>query len=71
MTAFDVEPGDTVVMVSDGVTRSFEEAPWLCEMLSEGAIVGESPGELAERIVRRAKEEGSRDDITAGVVKIK
>ncbi len=71
MISFDIERGDTVVMISDGVTRSFEEAPWLCEMLSDGGIAGESPGELAQRIVKRAKEEGSRDDVTAGIVKIR
>ena len=71
MISFDVESGDTVVMISDGVTRSFEEAPWLCDLLSDGEAVSADPGELAERIVRRAKEEGSRDDMTAGVVKIR
>ncbi len=71
MISFDLEPGDTVVMISDGVTRSFEEAPWLCEMLSDGAAAGADPGELAGRIVARAKEEGSHDDITAGVIRIR
>ena len=69
--SFDVEPGDIVVMLSDGVTRSFEEAPWLCEMLSEDGLTGRSPEELAGLIVRRAEENGSRDDITAGIVKIR
>ncbi|MBQ6263480.1 MAG: SpoIIE family protein phosphatase [Clostridia bacterium] len=71
MISFDVEPGDTVVMISDGVTRSFEEAPWLCELLSDAGIASADPEKSAQRIVGRAKEEGSRDDVTAGIVKIK
>ena len=70
MISFDVEPGDVVVMLSDGVTRSFEEAPWLCDLLSDGGVAAEDPGDLAQRIVGRAKEEGSEDDVTAGVIKI-
>ncbi len=71
MISFVLEPGDVVVMISDGVTRSFEEAPWLCDMLSDAEIAEESPGDLAERIVKRAKDEGSRDDVSAGIVKIR
>ncbi|MBQ7475460.1 MAG: SpoIIE family protein phosphatase [Clostridia bacterium] len=69
MIAFDVEPGDTVVMLSDGVARSFEEAPWLCDLLGGGTVAENEPEDTAKTVVRLAAEYGSTDDITVGVVK--
>ncbi len=69
MISFDIEPGDVVVMVSDGVARSFEEAAWLCDLLTEECAEAE-PRETAEKIVRLAAQGGSKDDITAGIVKL-
>lgn len=71
MIQFDVEAGDTVVMVSDGVARSFEECPWLLDLLStDGDVLRGETSVAAEKIVRQAAERGSRDDITAGVIRI-
>ena len=69
MIRFTVEPGDTVVMLSDGVMAGFDEAPWLCDLLATPTIMALSPKEIAERIVAAAATE-SRDDITAAVIKV-
>ena len=61
--------GDVVVMVSDGVTQSKEECPWLFDLLrsqSEHA----SPERLADLVVKYAKGEGCSDDISVLVLKI-
>jgi len=71
MIKFDVREGDMIVMLSDGVARSFEECPWLLDMLATDREVLEGEVNLAaERIVRSAAERGAVDDITAGVIRI-
>lgn len=72
MIKFNVEEGDTVVMLSDGVAKSFEECPWLLDMLTsdEDVLAGDA-GRAAEKIVRSAAERGSADDITAGIIRIR
>ncbi len=69
MIKFEVLPGDRVVMVSDGAARSYEEVPWLLDMMtSDEVILKGSPKEAAAKIVREAAKRGSADDITAGVI---
>ncbi|MGN1345943.1 MAG: SpoIIE family protein phosphatase, partial [Eubacteriales bacterium] len=69
MIRFDVRPGDRVVMVSDGAARSYDEVPWLLDMMtSDEVILNGSPREAAARIVREAARRGASDDITAGVI---
>ena len=70
MIRFDICKGDTVVMLSDGVVRSFEDCPWLYDMLCDPAMTGSDPGETARRIIGCAVKNGAKDDITAGVVRI-
>lgn len=71
MIRFDIEPGDRVVMVSDGAARSYEEVPWLLDMMtSDEVILKGSPKEAAAKIVREAARRGSADDITAGVIAV-
>lgn len=71
MIKFDVEEGDIIVMLSDGVARSFEECPWLLDMLSSDPDILEgSPRKAAEKIVRTAANRKHADDITAGVIRI-
>lgn len=70
MIKFDVCGGDTVIMLSDGVVRSFEDCPWLYDMLCDPATFDIDPGETARRIIGGAVKNGARDDITAGVVRI-
>ncbi len=68
-TSLEMGDGDVIVMVSDGVTRSGDECPWLFELL--GQTVGhESLDSIADRIVKRAKYEGADDDISVIVARI-
>ncbi len=69
MIRFNVLPGDRVIMVSDGAARSYDEVPWLLDMMvSDDVILRGSPKDAAARIVREAAKRGSADDITAGVI---
>jgi hypothetical protein len=71
MIRFDILPGDRVVMLSDGAARSYEEVPWLLDMMtSDEVILKGSPKEAAAKIVREAAKRGSLDDITAGVISV-
>lgn len=68
--AFDLAAGDTVVMVSDGVTGSYEDCPWLYELLS-GSLSGLSAPAIARTIGDEAvRNTGREDDITVCVLKI-
>jgi stage II sporulation protein E len=65
---FDVEPGDRIIMVSDGVTQNREDCAWITNMLINGF---DCDGQaMAKKITDRAKSEGSEDDITAIVIEI-
>jgi len=71
MIRFTVEPGDVIVMLSDGIARSFEECPWLLDLLSTDPDITEGRVQpAAETIVAEAAARGARDDITAGVMLI-
>jgi hypothetical protein len=71
MIRFDILPGDRVVMLSDGAARSYEEVPWLLDMMtSDEVILRGSPKDAAAKIVREAAKRGSLDDITAGVISV-
>lgn len=67
--SFDLEDGDIIVMISDGVAQSFEDSIWLAELLS---FDGErSPQDIAEMVLDASKAKNDqRDDITVTVVKI-
>ena len=60
-----IEPGDFVILVSDGVTRAMQ-------LDGIAAIVGQRPiaADAARSIVEAASRRGSRDDITAVVVEL-
>ncbi len=66
----EIKPGDTVVMISDGVADSHEGALWLPELLSrnfEGSLE-----EYAEFILEEAKKKSrSRDDMTVSLINFK
>ncbi|MCQ2456378.1 MAG: SpoIIE family protein phosphatase [Clostridia bacterium] len=70
MIKFETEPGDAVVMLSDGVVHSFEDCPWLYDMLCDEREWVPDPEKMARKIVRRAVENGAADDVTAGVVTV-
>lgn len=66
---FTLEPGDTIVMLSDGIARSFEECPWLLDLLTTNEDLPRGHvQEAAETIVREAANHGAIDDCTAGVI---
>lgn len=59
-TCFTLERGDTVLMLSDGIVQSSDDAPWLCEMLS--ADVCETPSQLTAKVLSKARRINQRDD---------
>ncbi len=67
--SIDTAEGDIIVMVSDGVTQSREECPWLFDLLKANAK-SESLASIADMIVKRAKYEGATDDISVVVMKV-
>ena len=66
-TRLKLEPGDCVLMVSDGICGTRED-DWLRERLA--AFGGESPKELAGTLITEGPEEGATDDRTALVVRL-
>ncbi|MBR4895377.1 MAG: hypothetical protein IKZ41_03040, partial [Clostridia bacterium] len=60
-----------VVMISDGAARSYEEAPWLLDLMStdEGILSGDERT-AAMTVVSEAAMRGSRDDITCGILRV-
>lgn len=69
--SFDLLAGDTVIMMSDGVTGSYEESPWLYDLLTDGIKGIESPEALARTVADTAAENtGREDDITVCVLKV-
>lgn len=67
---FEAKVGDRIVMLSDGVAKSFEDCPWLYELLGGEALRGRDPSAMAQSVLRGALDNGACDDITAGVVLI-
>ncbi len=66
---FDVQAGDVIVMLSDGISQSEEDAVWLCELLS-GEWEGGS-AVMAERIIEGAhRHTDRRDDMTVALLEI-
>ncbi|MBQ4353469.1 MAG: SpoIIE family protein phosphatase [Clostridia bacterium] len=72
MITFTVEEGDTVVMVSDGAARSYDEAPWLLDLMTDDhTVLFGDERSAAVTIVSEAALRGSTDDITAGIMRIR
>ena len=67
--SIDVGSDDLIVMVSDGVTQSKDECPWLFDLLKATAKK-ESLASIADMIVKRAKYEGADDDVSVIVIKV-
>ncbi|MEE0970535.1 MAG: SpoIIE family protein phosphatase [Clostridia bacterium] len=66
---FDVEDSDVIIMLSDGVSQTPEECLWLMELL--GSPIEEDLTSVAEKICERSAEEGSRDDISVMLLRVK
>ncbi len=65
---FRTDPGDVVVMVSDGITRGQDDCPWLIDLLS--APMPRSMDKLRRDIIRRALTAGSEDDLSAIAIRV-
>jgi len=66
-TRLKLEPGDCVLMVSDGICGTGED-DWLRGKLA--AFGGNSPKELARELITDGPEDGATDDRTALVVRL-
>ena len=65
----EVKAGDYIIMLSDGIVDSFDDAPWLLELLSRDALRDES--EYAHLILSEAvKSSTSGDDMSVTVIKV-
>ena len=65
----EIKSGDYVIMLSDGVNQSPEEAPWLIELLSKPPK--RNLQEYADSILAAAiRNNPPRDDMTVTVVRI-
>ena len=71
MIRLELRAGDTIIMMSDGVTGSYEICPWLYELLQSGDIGSCSP-KMAARVIGEAAIKASveRDDITVVAMKV-
>lgn len=66
---FELNDGDVVVMMSDGVTGGKEECPYLFDLLRQN-IDSAGSARTAELIMKYAKCNGSNDDITVAVMRV-
>lgn len=65
----ELNAGDYVIMMSDGLLQGAEDAPWLLELISRAKDA--SPTELVEKILACAKKNlPPADDMTVAVAKI-
>ncbi len=61
---FEVEPGDAVLVVSDGVSMLLSE-PLMAQL-----VAGREPDAAASSLIREANDRGSPDNVTAVVMRI-
>lgn len=69
---FDIQVGDVIVMFSDGISQSPDDATWLCELLTASAEEKDLD-KLAARILSAAREhsEGGGDDMTVALIEVR
>lgn len=67
-SAYDLEAGDTVVMISDGVMQDDPDGRWLMEYLT--GCGDRDPEEIVYEICRRASEFPNHDDCSAIALRI-
>lgn len=68
---FDIADGDVIIMLSDGISQCPEECLWLMEMLGGEWNDDESLDSLASRIADTADSNGSGDDISVLLIRVK
>ena len=68
---FKLEKDDLIVMISDGVSQSFEDGVWLLSMLSEEIDASGPLSNIARSILEQAKKKNERsDDMTVVAVRV-
>lgn len=68
-TRFNLEKGDTIIMVSDGVVQSDADAVWLSEIIGAGNDI--QPARLSSQIIDKARRIKDRpDDTSVCVIKV-
>ena len=67
-TCYDLRPGDTVVMVSDGILQDDPDCHWFAEYLK--GVSPMSPEEIVYEICLRAAENERRDDCSVIALRI-
>ena len=67
---FELDEGDVVVMMSDGVTGGKEECPYLFDLLRQN-IDSAGASRTADLIMKYAKATGTDDDISLAVIQIR
>ncbi len=67
-SAYDLRPGDTVVMISDGILQDDPDCRWLTKYLAECG--GKDPEEIVYEICRHASEFDGHDDCSAIALRI-
>lgn len=69
LSTFEGRPGDTIVMMSDGIDAEAGDCPWLADLLADPRSERMGEEELAKAILDRRG--GGRDDATAIVVRLR
>ena len=69
---FKLEADDMIVMVSDGISESFEDGLWLADLLTHGVKPDAPLDDVCDMILEEAKRRNEeRDDMTVGVIKMR
>ncbi len=65
----DLQDGDVIIMISDGVTQGREDCPWLYETLQK-TLDAEGIKSAVDLILERARRESAADDISVIAIRI-
>ncbi len=71
-TSFETKAGDVIIMLSDGVSQTSEDAPWLIELLSRplGTSLDTAAKTILDRTVAQRLSEGRDDDMTVILARV-
>lgn len=68
---FELRAGDLIIMISDGISQSFEDGIWLADLLSSGIDPDCGLEDIAAIILEAAKSNNRRsDDMTVSAIRI-